>query len=74
MAGQPDILCCAGGLTFFFEVKRPGGKATELQKAILAQWAAAGARVAVVTSVEEVGSIMEREAPWLAAGRKEGSK
>lgn len=56
--GQPDVDVCYHGQTIKLEVKRPGKKATVLQEAVLAQWKAAGAIVAVVTSVDEVREIM----------------
>ena len=58
VAGQPDILGCYQGRTLALEVKRPGGKPTKLQQAVLKKWEAAGAVVAVVTSVEEVKELL----------------
>ena len=59
MAGWPDILCVRNGQAYFFEVKRPGGKPTRLQWYELGEWNQVGARVAVVTSVDEVRTVME---------------
>ena len=58
VAGQPDILGCYQGRTLALEVKRPGGKPPKLQQAVLKKWEAAGAVVAVVTSVEEVKELL----------------
>jgi Holliday junction resolvase len=57
-AGQPDLLGCFQGRTLALEVKRPGGKPTKLQMAMLKKWEAAGAIAAVVHSVEEVKGIL----------------
>ena len=53
-AGTPDLIGCYDGWAFAFEVKRPGEKATAIQKYDLEQWMHAGAVVAVVTSVRDV--------------------
>ena len=58
VAGQPDLLGCYKGRMFALEVKRPGGKPTKLQQAVLKKWEAAGAIAAVVTSVEEVKELL----------------
>lgn len=57
-AGQPDLLGCFQGRTLALEVKRPGGKPTKLQMAMLKKWEAAGAIAAVVHSVEEVKELL----------------
>ena len=57
-AGQPDLLGCYQGRTLALEVKRPGGKPTKLQMAMLKKWEAAGAIAAVVHSVEEVKEML----------------
>ena len=59
-AGTPDIICCYQGLTLLFEVKRPGGNLSELQKLRLVQWSEAGAAVQVVTSADEVKTFLTR--------------
>ena len=59
MSGWPDILCVKDGRAYFFEVKRPQGKPTKLQLYELGEWSRAGAKVAVVTSVDEVRKVME---------------
>lgn len=53
-AGKPDITGCFRGWRFEIEVKRPGNRPTKLQERELARWAAAGAHVAVVHSLEEL--------------------
>lgn len=53
-AGKPDITGCFRGWRFEIEVKRPGNKPTPLQERELTRWAAAGAHVAVVHSLEEL--------------------
>lgn len=59
--GQPDIIGCYGGQTLALEVKRPGGRLTPLQAAMLRRWKAAGAIAAVVTSRKEVEELLARE-------------
>lgn len=51
--GIPDICVVYKGQFFGFEVKRPGGKPTELQKRTLKALEEAGAIVAVVNFPEE---------------------
>lgn len=51
-----------GGRAFYFEIKRPvGGKLTLLQELFLANEHARGAVIGVVTSVEDVESILKHE-------------
>ena len=57
-AGTPDVLCIIGGRAVFFEVKRPGKKATALQEEMHARLRAAGATVAVVTSIDEALEVL----------------
>lgn len=54
MSGVPDLLACRGGQLYAFEVKRPGGRVSAIQRKRLDELEAAGAKAAVVTSVEEV--------------------
>ena len=61
MAGWPDILAVKDGQAYFFEVKRPGGKATKLQLYELSEWTKVGAKTAIVTSVDDVRAVLERE-------------
>ena len=58
-AGVPDLLCCHKGVFYAFEVKRPGEKATPIQAHELEQVQAAGGTATVVTSVDDVRSLME---------------
>ena len=58
VAGEPDIDACLRGRSVQLEVKRPGEKATPLQLKRLEQWRQAGALTAVVTSVEEVKTLL----------------
>lgn len=62
--GLPDIDChaCIGGTFWAIEVKRPGERPTALQWRTLAQWQAAGARIAWGTA-DDIIPIIER---WLA--------
>lgn len=61
--GHADIYgTLPGGRAFYFEIKRPkGGKLTLLQELFLATEYSRGAVIGVVTSVEEVESIMKNE-------------
>ena len=59
-AGLPDLVVIDRGRTFWFEVKRPGGKPTQLQALEHERMRAAGAQVYVVTSWEEVEGVLER--------------
>jgi hypothetical protein len=62
-AGKPDITGCYRGYRFEIEAKRPvGGKVSKLQEKELARWAAAGCRVAVARTLEEL------QAFWAAWG------
>jgi len=61
VAGEPDIDACIRGRSLQLEVKRPGEKPTQLQVRRLQEWREAGAVVGVVTSVEEVRSLLAKE-------------
>lgn len=52
--GIPDICGTIDGHFFGFEVKRPGGKPTALQKEVIRRINAAGGTALVVTTVEQV--------------------
>lgn len=52
-AGIPDVDAVVRGLSVRIEVKRPGEKPTEIQKAVMAELERAGAYVTVATSVDE---------------------
>lgn len=58
VAGDPDITGCYYGRHFELEVKRPDGRLTALQEQRLAEWTRAGARVAVVTTVEDAVAVV----------------
>jgi hypothetical protein len=61
-AGLPDLLVVYKGRAYFFEVKRPGGKATPLQEHTLAELWVAGAVACVVNSADEVlGALSDLE-------------
>lgn len=57
-SGEPDIIGCTRGYFLALEVKRPGGKATELQKATLQAWQDAGGVVAVVISLNQAQIVL----------------
>ena len=63
VAGEPDIDACLRGRSLQLEVKRPGQKPTPLQLKRLEQWRQAGALVAVVSSVEEVKTLLDSNVP-----------
>lgn len=56
--GIPDILGVFKGQLFALEVKRPGEKATDLQKWCIVQIRNAGGLAEVVTSVEQVQELL----------------
>ena len=60
-AGIPDIIACAKGRFFAFEVKTATGKATPLQKATLQKILASGGTAEIVRSVDEVRAILARQ-------------
>lgn len=60
-AGIPDVIACVEGRFCAFEVKRPGGQLTRLQEAALGKIKAAGGVAGMVTSVEEVRQVLEKE-------------
>jgi hypothetical protein len=54
LSGVPDVLCVKNGRAVFLEVKQPGKKPTEIQKARMKEISEkGGAKCAVVTSKEE---------------------
>ena len=61
--GLPDVMAVVrkGGKSFFlcFEVKQPGNKPTEIQKAIIRKFEDLGITARVVTSLDEVVKIIE---------------
>lgn len=59
-AGVSDLIgSLPGGRAFFIEVKRPGNKASALQKRFLDEARNVGAVAGVVTSVDDVRRILE---------------
>lgn len=54
VAGIPDVICITRGAVVFFEVKRPGGKVSKIQKYTLEKIRKAGGHAFVVESVEQV--------------------
>jgi hypothetical protein len=60
VAGDPDIDACIRGRSVQLEVKRPGERTTPLQAKRLEEWRQAGAVVAVVSSVEDVKSLLTK--------------
>lgn len=52
-AGIPDLLAIVNGRAFWFEVKRPGEKATPLQAHMIGRLRDAGCRCAVVDNVND---------------------
>lgn len=60
-AGVPDLLCVKHGRAVFLEVKQPGKRPTELQKAVMKEiHDVGGAVVAVVTSKEEAAGVLSQ--------------
>ena len=57
--GIPDICGMVDGHFFGFEVKKPGGKATVLQREAIRQITAAGGTALVVTTVDDVKLAVE---------------
>lgn len=60
-AGTPDVLGCDQRGAFAIEVKRPGERVKPggIQEKRLAEWAVAGARVGVATTVDEATKIVD---------------
>ena len=58
-AGIPDLIVCYKGRFISFEVKKPGGKPTLLQKLTLNKIERAKGIAKIVTSVEQVKEIIE---------------
>lgn len=59
MPGLPDVLHIESGHAYFFEVKRPGGKATPLQLSVMGKLTRAGAVTSVVRSLEDVQTVIQ---------------
>lgn len=62
-SGRPDINACVNGQLLRLEAKSPdhGNKASDLQKANMRQWRAAGALCCVVYSVSEVKKLVRQK-------------
>jgi len=72
-AGTPDILAVKNGKAIFLEIKKPGKQymPTEIQAERLSQWYTAGARCAVIKSVDYLKrGIMKSE--WSGNAEMEG--
>lgn len=59
-AGDPDLYLCYRGIHAEIELKRVNGKLTRLQQERMRAWAAAGAQVTIVHSVEELKKFLEK--------------
>lgn len=59
MQGTPDLHLTIDGASYWVETKRPGAKATPLQEHRLSQWRDAGARTAVVDSLEAFRELID---------------
>ena len=57
--GLPDILAIIDGRTVFFEVKRPGGVVSAIQRVVHERIRAAGGEVHVVRSLEEARGALQ---------------
>lgn len=58
--GIPDIVIVIHGMAHGLELKADGGRPSEAQTAVEAQWNAAGGRYAVATGIDEALSILRR--------------
>jgi hypothetical protein len=54
----PDVLCCYEHHFVALEIKRPGGRLTPIQAAVIDQIRAAGGIAEIVTSVEDTALIL----------------
>jgi hypothetical protein len=59
-AGDPDLHGVWGGTPFEIELKQPGKRPTPLQAARLAEWQRAGCLTAVVHSLPELLSFLDK--------------
>lgn len=59
VSGLPDLIGCADGRFFAFEVKRPGREATPLQGATLRAIQRANGLAETVTSLDQVKFLLE---------------
>lgn len=63
VAGDPDLYGCIRGRHFEIEVKRPGEEPTKIQAKRIADWNAAGAITAWVTSAEDAITFLHLNLP-----------
>lgn len=59
-SGVPDIIACVNGKFVGIEVKRPGGRVSELQKYHIEKIRAAGGVAFVATSIEDVRANLDQ--------------
>ena len=59
LAGVPDVVVVVHGRVHFMEVKAPGGVASDDQKSVMSRLVEAGARCAIVRSVESARRVFE---------------
>ena len=57
-SAELDVYGCISGRAFFLEVKRPGGKPTKRQDAIIREWESAGAMAGCVSSADEAEALV----------------
>ena len=62
-AGLPDIIGCLKGQFFGIEVKMPGNRPTDLQRATLEKLASDGAVCGIVHSLSEAQSLVGTGSP-----------
>lgn len=73
-AGVPDLLVCYCGRFVAIEVKRPGGKPTELQEHVLAKISGAGGVAIVADSAAAVAEILEAINQARTSNEREGTE
>ena len=59
LKGAPDLFLVWNGGVGFFEVKRPGGRVSHEQRALIGRWRDFGVNVAVVTSVDSADACLQ---------------
>lgn len=65
-SGTPDLLICYQGLFVGMELKRPGGKLSEIQEHRLSQIVRAGGIAAVVSDAEQAEKLLNRIDAYMA--------
>lgn len=68
-SGVPDVLCCYGGRFFAFELKTLTGRASPLQVRSLARVKEAGGVAAIVRTLGEVRTLLERTKDNVGTGQ-----